>query len=494
MGVMTRRTVSLQRFAFPVAELLISLAMLASCAGGPQSRVEKQPPSEGTVPTETTKGTPEKGPSSAVPAKKPTTEELLATLPRLLEQGDYRGALGVFDSLDPSASEKSDIRLLKASVLVSAGQVDGARKIVQGIIDGDGQNTDALYVLSTIEEAAGREKEQQALLERIVSINPKEDRALAALGTLTYRHRVYKNAEAYYDKSLAANPKNGEALIGKARIRWQYQDPKGAEGLLNQAIAEYPRWAAPLVERARVYREAGFLKEALADLDAAKALDGTDYWIAIDRGNVLLDLGNKAEALKEFDRAHQLDPKNFLSYVYSAGIRDELEDYPGAERDYATLSTLKPDYYFAFEGLGMLKIRDQQWAEAKDAFLQAYVRSGGKANYALLAALCWLHTGKTADLRAFLEKVLTQVPRETTEWYLLRLYYEQSGDTDISVRIDNEKNANNRARLLYYLAQYYDVKGNKTLADKYFLRVRDLQRRSILEWRLNEWALEGRKL
>jgi predicted Zn-dependent protease len=305
---------------------------------------------------------------------------------------------------------------------------------------------------------------------------------------------VYKTAEAYFDKSLAANPKNGEALIGKARIRWQYQDPKGAEGLLNQAIAEYPRWAAPLVERARVYREAGFLKEALTDLDTAKALDGGNYWVAIDRGNVLLDLGNKAEALKEFDRAHQLDPKNFLSYVYSSGIRDEQGDYAGAERDYAALASLKPDYYFAFEGLGTLKIKDGQWAEAKDAFLQAYVRSGGKSNYALLAALCWLHTGKTADLRTFLEKVLTQVSRETTEWYMLRLYYEQSGDTDISVRIDTEKNANTRARMLYYLAQYYDIKGNKTLADKYFLRVRDLGRQSILEWRLNEWALEGRKL
>jgi len=46
------------------------------------------------VQTETAKGTPEKGPSTAVPEKKPTTEQLLATLPQLLEKGDYRGALG----------------------------------------------------------------------------------------------------------------------------------------------------------------------------------------------------------------------------------------------------------------------------------------------------------------------------------------------------------------------------------------------------------------
>jgi len=88
--------------------------------------------------------------------------------------------------------------------------------------------------------------------------------------------------------------------------------------------------------------------------------------------------------------------------------------------------------------------------------------------------------------------VLKAVPRENIEWYLLRLYYDQAGDTDLAVRIDREKNADTRARMLYYLAQYYDIRGNKNLADKYFLQVRDLNRQGIVEWRLNEWILEKR--
>jgi hypothetical protein len=48
--------------------------------------------------------------------------------------------------------------------------------------------------------------------------------------------------------------------------------------------------------------------------------------------------------------------------------------------------------------------------------------------------------------------------------------------------------------MLYYLANYYDIRGNKSLADKYFLQVRDLNQKVSVEWRLNEWALEQRNL
>jgi hypothetical protein len=48
--------------------------------------------------------------------------------------------------------------------------------------------------------------------------------------------------------------------------------------------------------------------------------------------------------------------------------------------------------------------------------------------------------------------------------------------------------------MLYYLAEYYDIRGNKNLANRYFLQVQDLNRNYVIEWRLNEWALEKRNL
>jgi tetratricopeptide (TPR) repeat protein len=256
----------------------------------------------------------------------------------------------------------------------------------------------------------------------------------------------------------------------------------------------FPQWASPLHERGRLYRGAGYAREALADLDAAKALEPDNYWIAVDRGNTLIDLNRKPEALEEFTRAISMNPEVFIAYVYSAGIKDESGDYEGAERDYETLARLKPEYYFAFEGLGIIRMRKHQWAEARDAFLEAHRQAPDDLSYALLAAMNWMRAGRINDPRQFLAQALRRAARESLEWYMLRLYHDLAGDTDVAIRIDREQNLDNKARMLYYLANYYDIRGNSNLADRYFIRVKELDRRAIPEWRLNEWIIEERNL
>jgi hypothetical protein len=51
-----------------------------------------------------------------------------------------------------------------------------------------------------------------------------------------------------------------------------------------------------------------------------------------------------------------------------------------------------------------------------------------------------------------------------------------------------------KARMLFYMALYYEVRGNTALAEKYYLLVYEMNRRAIPEWRLNEWILTDRNL
>jgi tetratricopeptide (TPR) repeat protein len=447
---------------------------------------------------------PASAPAPAVPPERvesgealppPTdTQSILERIAECLGRGDFDGALALFDTIESPEAESSEIRLLKASVLSSAGRIPDARLMVEDILSQEPENVEALFVLSSIEGASGREREQRTILERVVKADPSHVEALSALGNIALRARSLRTAASYFDKALAVEPENGDALVGRAGVYRYERKPKEAEILLNKAVALYPQWAAPLSDRARIYREAGYPNEALKDLDAAKKLDGRNYWIAIDRGNVLIDINRKEEALTEFGRAIGLDPNNFLAYVYSAGIKDELGDLDGAERDYAVLARLNPEYYFAFEGLGIHKMRHGLWAEARDAFVEAYRRAPKESAYALLAALNWMRAGRPADPKQFLAEVLRKAQRETMEWYMLRLYHDLTGDTDVAARIDRERNFDTKARMLFYLAQYYDIRGNRNLADRYFLQVKDLNRRGIPEWRLNEWLLEERGL
>ncbi|MDR2101536.1 MAG: tetratricopeptide repeat protein [Treponema sp.] len=468
---------------------LLPALLIASCVS-----------SSGAGPAE--KVVPESLPGERPPPVQPGEEEaprvsfqsILEEMAALLGRRDFDGALALFDTLDPADAESSPVRLLKASVLSSAGRFAGSRAIVEDLLSEEPQNTDALFVLAVLEGAEGKEREERTTLERILKLNPAHVDALSSLGTIALRSRSFRTAASYFDRVLAIEPDNGDALIGKAEVFRHDQDHKNAELLLNKAVSLYPQWEVPLSERARLYRQAGYPIQALADLDGAIKIDGRNYWLRYDRGIILMDLNRKQEALGEFTQAIALGPDNFIAYVYSAGIKDEMGDFEGAEQDYITLIRLKPEYYFAYEGLGTLKMRKGLWAEARDAFLEAYRQAPQESNYAMLAALNWMRAGKVNDPRQFLEQALRRVPRETLEWYVLRLYHDLAGDNDLAVRIDREKNPDIKSRMLYYLASYYDIRGNKTLADKYFLQIQELGRRGIIEWRLNEWTLEQRNL
>ena len=432
--------------------------------------------------------------SSIVFGQENDLETVLNEAARLLARRDYSSALELFDRLPPEEAEKSEIRLMRASILNSAGRPAEAKQIANAIIAADRSNTEALMVLADAAALENKDRDRRSSLERILGINPNHARALNDLGNLALGNRNLRVAAGYFDRALTAEPDNGEALVGRAVVHRYSKEPRASENLLNRAISVYPDWARPLQERARLYRSAGFYNDALTDINEARQLEPDNYWIIVDQGLVLMDMNRKAEALVHFTRAIELGPNIFLAYVYSAGIKDESGDYSGAERDYTILARLRPDYYFAFEGLGVIKMRNKQWAEARDAFLEAYKQAPREYTYALLAAVNWMRAGRQTDPKQFLAQVLRTAPRDTLDYSMLKLFHDLAGDSDVVVKVENETNIFTKARMVFYLASFYDIRGSRTLADRYYLMGHDMNAPPSIEKRLNEMMVAERGL
>jgi tetratricopeptide (TPR) repeat protein len=460
----------------------------------PPPPVEEAPP-----PVVVVEETPEPPPPPVVieeaPAAPPIpdTQTILAQIARLLGEQEFAEAIALFDQIASPDAESANIRLLRASALNSAGSFVEARETANAVIAEFPENMDAVFVLASIEGNDRRPALQLSLLENILATDPVHVDALVAMGGLRLSKRGFKDAAAFYDRALDAAPENGNALVGRALVYRYNHDAASAEAMLTHAVELYPEWFSPYAERARLYRDAKKPALALADLDTAKELAPTSYWVATDRGSVLIDLRQKKAALAEYQRAIGIDSENFLAYVYSAGLKDELGDYDGAEHDYAELARLKPDYYFAFEGLGVHKMRKGDFKAARDAFLTAY-SCAPESTYALLAAVNWMKAGNSAETKTFLDQALRGVGKDTTEWVMLKLFRDQSGDVLAAQRLDRERNEDVKAKMLFYLAYYYDVIGKTAVADIYFQKVRELNRPYMLEWRLNEWAIEQRQV
>jgi len=423
-----------------------------------------------------------------------TVESILSEVAGCLALRDFSAALELFKKLPPQEAEKAEILVMQASILNSAGKLADAKKTANAVIAKAPDNTDALMVLADAAAMEGKDKDRRTLLERVIRINPNHARALNDLANINLGNQNLRAAAGYFDRVLAVEPDNGDALIGRASVYRYNKEPKKAEQLLNRAAKLYPTWARPLQERARLYKGAGFYNDALEDLAAAKKIEPDNYWVIVDLGLVLMDMNRRKEALEEFNRAILIDPNAFIAYVYSAGLKDDMGDYDGAEKDYTRLTKLRPEYYFAFEGLGVLKMRNKQWAQARDAFLEAYKREPKDYTYVLLASVNWMRAGKMTDPKQFLAQVLRTAPRDSLEFSMLKLFHDLSGDADVAVKVENEKNIYTKSRMVFYLGCYYDIKGNATLANKYYTLVQELNATGTIEWRINEGILAERGL
>lgn len=465
-----------QKFGVALAPLFV-IAALVSCGSVPETPVVPERQAEAIV-------------------EKPLSERdrVLALIVAALKKGDFDGAIALFDELPPEDLAKSDTTILKASVLLSAGRLPAAKTLVTELLKEESANVEALFVLSSVEKAGGNARGERLAIDQALKIDPNHEKTLVALGNLYIRSESWLNAAKTFEKALAQNASDLAALIGMTSALRKLKQHDAALSYANEAVKQHPDDAESYSARSRILRDAGLSAQALADLETAERLSGRDYWVIYDKGRVLLAMDKKAEALAAFDKASSIDPREFVAYIYSAGIKTDNGDFEGAEHDYSALAKANPDYFYAFEGLGMLKMRKKEYKEARDAFVAAYNKMPDEASYAILAALNALRVQPRVEVKPFLEKAMKPLGHNTLDYAMLRLLNDYTGDADLSKKIQTEKDPYIKGKTAFFLAEFYDITNKRGLADLFYEKCKEANRRDTIEWRLNEWIMEERSL
>ena len=153
------------------------------------------------------------------------TQTLLTAVSQLMARREYNGALELFDRLDESVVQNSEVQLLRASILNSAGRFADARAIASGIISREPNNVDALLVLATTAAGEGKDREQRTTLEKVVKLDPGNPKALSDLGYIALRAQSLRIAAGHFDRALAADENYREALVGRAIVYRYTRDP-----------------------------------------------------------------------------------------------------------------------------------------------------------------------------------------------------------------------------------------------------------------------------
>ena len=259
-----------------------------------------------------------------------------------------------------------------------------------------------------------------------------------------------------FEKLLSVNPDNGDALAYMGKLYAEDEKYLSASNYIKKAITA----------------------------------DDSKYEFYIDLGQYERYQGHFKEAEAAWTKAISLEPDYFLAYTYRAGLYDEQDKFKEALEDYRKVVQTNPKYYFAYEEIGILEFHFENWAGARAAFTKANAISDSIA-YKLMIIITYLRENNLLEAKKYAQSAMKTLNRESLEYKIVRLYHDQGGvnaENNFARDLDKETNKTKRGKLLFYFAQYYELKNFPQIANEYYSKILKMNAPLFFEYRLAEWS------
>jgi tetratricopeptide (TPR) repeat protein len=464
--------------------LMTELLILTACSSTPHEQISQE---KSSAPENTEQTSPKASEQTDTPET-----VFVKQVKAALEKNDMNGALQSFDTMPSTLKSDTELQILHASLLVSAGRCNEAKTIGDTLQVTDSSNLDILELNMTIATASGDKQTQKALIQKILSVDPYNPAANIRQAEDLVLNKKYKLAGDAYKKVLTKDPENTDALFGYAQMQYYQNNLDDAENNFQKILEKAPQNAFALAYMGKLAAEKENYLRATKYIQSAIASDNTNYDFYVDLGTYQRYQGNYKDAINAWTKAVSLDPSYFLAYTYRGGLYDEMSNFKDALADYLKIIELNPKYYFAYEEIGILQWHAGNWAQSREAFQQALVYAPANPAYLLIVSATYLKEKNMNDGKAYLEKNMKGVDTESLEYQMMRLYHDQGGinaENNVMLKVNNETNTTKRGKMMYYLGLYFEMKGLDKVADEYYAKVTSMKAPQFFEYRLAEWSL-----
>ncbi|MCR4734411.1 MAG: tetratricopeptide repeat protein [Treponema sp.] len=408
-----------------------------------------------------------------------------------LKDGSVKEAIALFDTLPEELEEDVDFKMLLASLYISDGQYDKASETANIVLSTEPNNMDALEIVTLAAKASGNSQLYKTKQKEILAVDPYNASVNLMIGDEYAMSKKYKLARDSYRKVLKNEPDNPDALLGYAQMSYYMDELATSEKTIQRLIDNDGENSSALyfmgklaAEESNYIRATSFVKKAI-DIDPERY----DFWL--DYGNYLRYQGKFEEATEAWNKATEIDPTYFLAYAYLAGLYDEYEKFDLALENYLKVIETNPKYYFAYEETGILEYHAGNYAQARQYFNKAYEYSKNYS-YPLLMAVTYLKENDSFNAKKVLSALLKTMDRDSTEYNLVRFYYEnysRNAETVLIQKINKEDDSTKRGKMLFYMGLYYELNGADELAAEYYAKVTAMQAPMFFEYRFAEWSL-----
>lgn len=282
---------------------------------------------------------------------------------------DYETAEKLFRSIQSSYQDPAAVGYRLALAQYHQSHYEESRKTLLDLIAAGHQTVDIYNLLAWCYHKKGKSTDAMTVFNQAISRIPPTESEYLKLGNALLRNRLFPaaekvankmiemspNSEAAYrlrgsselelhncneaiqsfTQALKISPDSAEAHLGMALAQWCFGTTSEAkltfeEGLRRfpRHIAHYTQYAHMLLELAETGDQAAEAK-AVAVLQTAISIDGSDAEAHYLFGNFLLRKSKLQEAVKELESAARLDPASSkahyaLARAYSRLGRDQI--------------------------------------------------------------------------------------------------------------------------------------------------------------------------
>ena len=218
--------------------------------------------------------------------------------------GEYPAALTDLDRAARIAPEAPQIQVLLGLTHSRQGETVKAIADYDRALMLDGNNIDALTNRAALRAVADENAQAIADLDRVLKLQPANALALYNRGYSHFALKQYDDAIADYSAALSANPQMAMAYTNRCLVRViTGRDADGARADCKRAAGLLPQSPDVRETQAFLHLKLGEPKAALAEYEAALAIDSTRPIALYGRSLARQQLGDTAGAGRDRDTA-----------------------------------------------------------------------------------------------------------------------------------------------------------------------------------------------
>ncbi|HEV8257831.1 MAG TPA: XrtA/PEP-CTERM system TPR-repeat protein PrsT [Casimicrobiaceae bacterium] len=344
--------------------------------------------------------------NAALAAKADFADALLGIAYLRAGSGDLEGAKKIVDGVLAQPGAPPEASLLQAQLALAEGKPDAARAILEKLLEAKPDNLQARYRLTSLLIAKGDLEQASAQVGAIRKVAKQDGHAYYLEALIASRRGDLPAAREAIQQVLKGSPQHVPSLLLAGEVEFRAKQYNQAQDYLRRALKAAP--GIPYAERllAATYLRLGSPAHALEVLQRPLSRGYRDPQLMGIAGEAYLAVGDFPKAAQYFAQTTALDPKNATARMRLGQVRFAEGDTEGAIRDLEAASALDPKVSPADLALVANLIRQKQFDQALTAVDRLEKKQPNNPLVYNLKGIVYLTKRDIASARANFERAL----------------------------------------------------------------------------------------